>query len=448
MEAILIPIFIFFGLPVGIVFIRAYFRLREKQLDAEQQRLRLTGNPQSDSADRKRAADLEARIQNLESIVCSVDFELNQRLNRLAAQASQRLQRPGLPDPGPSGGASNAAQQVDSPRRPYLPPGNNTPGRRGGQGPGQAGKGLLADAATDGYGLGELTPGQEVLSRYTVERELGRGGMGAVYLASDAKLGERVALKTISSLSSGGGDAAELAVRIRREVQAARRVTHPNIIRIHDLHEDGPLLFLSMEYIDGETLFARVRRLGPLSIPEARRVLSEIAAGVAAAHQVGVIHRDLKPHNVLLGKPARYGQGKGQGMPGPDDDSAEKSVKVIDFGIAQAAFADGATTGTGIILGTPEYMAPEQIRGGKIDARTDVYALGAMAHFALLGQPPFVGDTPIAVAFAQVQEEPRPPRSMRPDIPEDFSAAILLALSKDPGARHPDAAAFRRAICA
>ncbi len=274
------------------------------------------------------------------------------------------------------------------------------------------------------YRLGQLTPGQMVLDRYSVKRELGRGGMGAVYLADDSKLGELVALKVISSIYAG--DPGEATERFRREVQAARKVTHPNVIRIHDLGEDGPLMFLSMEYVEGDTLWARVKRVGPLAVAQAREILGAACAGVAAAHAAGVIHRDLKPQNVLLGGGGR-------------------AVKVIDFGLAKSAFQDGSTA-TGLILGTPEYMAPEQIRGGTCDARTDVYALGATAYYTLCGRAPFVGDTPIAIGFAQVHEPPRPPRELRPEIPAALEAAVLKALAKTPSERFSDAATFAAAI--
>jgi serine/threonine-protein kinase len=380
-------------MPVLIVLIVTHYRFRTKQLAA----------PVRDDADPKRLAAaesekkaLEARIQNLESIVCSVDFELNQRLNRVLADQSMKV---ALPAALPTGGtlASDSA-----PRR----------------------VGTAHDATMPGYALGHLQPGQVVLGRYTIERELGRGGMGAVYLARDSKLNERVALKTISAFLAGDPD--ELKDRLRMEVQAARKVTHPNVIRIHDLGEDGALMFLSMEYVDGETLFARVKRTGPLSIADARRIVGDVASGVGAAHAAGVIHRDLKPHNVILGGGARV-------------------VKVIDFGLAKTSFGSGMTA-TGLIMGTPEYMAPEQVRGQRSDARADVYALGAVAYYTLAGRPPFVADTPIAVGFAQVHEPPRGLRELRPEVPARLEEVVLRALSKDPLGRYRDATEWREAL--
>jgi eukaryotic-like serine/threonine-protein kinase len=380
-----VSVFMVFGMPVAIVFISKYFKFREKELALRERQ----GEPRLLAASDKEKKQLEARIQNLESIVCSVDFELNQKLNRLIGQSQGGFKA--LPAPAGEvtgeGATQLAAQQP-----------------------------------------GQLSVGKRVLGRYMIERELGRGGMGAVYLAQDDKLGERVALKTISALLAG--DPQALREAMRREVQAARRVTHPNVIRIHDLHEDGPLLCLSMEYIDGETLFDQVKRRGPLPVREALDLLCAVSAGVAAAHQAGVIHRDLKPQNILLG-----------GLGG------QRTVKIIDFGVARASFLAGMTA-TGMLMGTPEYMAPEQIRGGAVDARTDVYALGAVAYFALCGRPPFTGETPIAIGFAQLQEPPRPPRALRPEVPPDLEAAMLRALSKDPAERFPDAVAWGKALAA
>ncbi|HKA91701.1 MAG TPA: serine/threonine-protein kinase [Haliangiales bacterium] len=374
-----------FGMPVMIVLIVSHYRFKTKELEKAPK----GPDPRLLEAAGKERKLLEARIENLESIVTSVDFELNQRLNKLA---HEKLLAPVNP--------------TDRTQPASTPPG-----------------GTLGASIEPGYAMGLLRPGQVVLGRYTIERELGRGGMGAVYLANDSKLSERVALKTISSALAG--DPAEMADRFRMEVQAARKVTHPNVIRIHDIGEDGPLLFLSMEYVEGETLFARVKRLGALAVPEARAILGDVAAGVAAAHAAGVVHRDLKPHNVLLGK--------------------GRAVKVIDFGLAKMSFATGMTA-TGLIMGTPEYMAPEQVRGLATDARTDVYALGAMAYFALAGKPPFVGTTPIAIGFAQVNDAPPPLRTQRPEVPLALEEAVMRALAKEPGKRFPDAGEMKRAL--
>jgi predicted Ser/Thr protein kinase len=380
-----------FGMPVVLTWIVKSHRLREKELELkakQAERGLLLGT--NEDLDKQRKA-LEARIQNLETIVCSVDYELNVRLNRLATEQSRKqLASPEPPTP-PVGGTRAEALVINAPQSP----------------------------------LGLLQPGQVVLGRYTVEREIGRGGFGAVYLAQDAKLGDRVALKTIASYLVG--DPAEVRERFRLEVQAARKITHANVIRIHDLAEDGPLIFLSMEYIEGDTLHQRIKRSGPPGIPEAREILCAVAAGVAAAHDAGIVHRDIKPQNVLLGR--------------------KREVKVIDFGLAKASYAEQMTA-TGLIMGTPEYMAPEQIRGGRCDARTDVYQLGVLSYFVLAGRPPFQGDTPIAVGFSQVHDPPPPLRPLRPEVPLALEKVVMRALSKTPQERFADAEAFRTALLA
>jgi serine/threonine-protein kinase len=270
---------------------------------------------------------------------------------------------------------------------------------------------------------GPIAIGQKIAGRYLLERELGQGGMGVVYLASDEKLGERVAVKVISSAMAS--DPKGAAERFRREVAAARKVTHHNVVRIHDLTEDGPLLLLSMEYVEGLTLASYLQRVGTVRLDEARHLLGQICDAISAAHQAGIVHRDLKPQNVLL--------------------DHEKRVKVIDFGLARATFMAGMTA-TGLILGTPDYMAPEQVRGLACDARTDLYALGALAYHVFTGRPPFSGETPIAIGFQHVTEAPRPPRQHRGDLPENVEVAILKALSKDPQQRFADAADFKRAL--
>jgi len=185
------------------------------------------------------------------------------------------------------------------------------------------------------------------------------------------------------------------------------------------------MVLLSMEYVEGMTLAEYLGRVGALRIDEARLIIGQVCDGVAAAHAVGVVHRDLKPGNVLL--------------------DHEKRVKVIDFGLAKATFMHGMTA-TGLIIGTPEYMAPEQVRGTPQDARTDVYALGALAYHLFVGRPPFAGETPIAIGFQHVTETPRAPRTLRAEVPESVEHALMQALEKDPSKRFADAAELKRAL--
>lgn len=339
---------------------------------------------------REEKKQLQARVENLESIVCSVDYELNAKL---AQVLNQPAPAPALADTRPLKTAPVRASGTESIIALASPR--------------QRTREVAAPASVP---AGELSPGAVVAGRYHVKRLLGRGGMGAVYLADDESLNEVCALKVISSAWSH--DPVAASDRFRREAQAARRISSPNVIRLHDLGEaPGGLLYISMEYFAGKSLSELLAARGLLPISEGGDILRQVSAGLGAAHQVGVVHRDLKPQNILIGE--------------------RRAVKIIDFGLAKASFLEGMTA-TGLILGTPEYMAPEQVRGHAIDARTDIYALGALAYHVLCGRPPFVGETPIAVGFAHVNEVPRPPRALRPEIPEPVEAVIMAALAKDP----------------
>ena len=243
--------------------------------------------------------------------------------------------------------------------------------------------------------MGELPSGGLLLDRFEVKQTIGRGGMGAVYLAHDRQLGEDVALKVIAHNLVEDPQATE---RFRREVGAARKITHSNVIRIHDLGDHQGLLFLTMEHFPGETLQQLLDRTGRLPLDEGRAVLALVCDALEAAHRAGVVHRDLKPPNILV--------------------NAERQVRVIDFGLAKASYMMSQTA-TGMILGTPEYMAPEQVRGEKVDLRADLYALAAVAFHVLCGRPPFRADTPIAVGFLQVSQQPPAPRGLVPELQLD-----------------------------
>ncbi|MCC6750338.1 MAG: serine/threonine protein kinase [Deltaproteobacteria bacterium] len=379
-----------FGMPVFIVGITQYFKFKRLRLERETAQLPAAERLRLEAAEKDRAL-LERRVQNLETIVTSVDLELNARLNRLAAEQS----RLALAPPVPRGTHAEVAAAEAT-----------------------AKTSLLAHEASSG----ELPLGSVLLGRFQVERTLGRGGMGAVYLATDRQMGEQVALKVIARNLSDDPAAAE---RFRREASSARKVTHPNVIRIHDLGEAEGLLFLSMEYFPGLTLAELLSRRRHLPLDETRALVGQICDALAAAHQAGVIHRDLKPQNVLVNE-------RGE-------------LRVIDFGLAKASFFAGMTA-TGLILGTPEYMAPEQVRGQPMDARTDVYALGAMTYHLLCGRPPFVADSPIAVGFLHCSEEPLPPSTRRTELPAAVDEPVLRALAKDPARRFATVLEFKRAF--
>ncbi len=396
----LVAIISVFGVGPLTIYLRGRHKLEERRLELEAK----TGGS---SQETKRLVEenklLRERVENLETIVCSVDFELNQKLAKVIDEQRSLIL--------PAGGAAGAlaGDVAGSPK----PSGGASPA-------------LDKTATAPGAGRASppistsLEPGQVLAQRYRVQRLLGKGGMGAVYLADDEVLGELVALKVISSAFSA--DEAAMASRFRREAAAARKVSSPSVIRIHDLGEARPgLLYLSMEYFAGRTLTELIAQRGVVPLKDAQDMIVQIGAGLEAAHQAGVIHRDLKPSNVLVGE---------RGM-----------IKIIDFGLATTTVGDGLTA-TGAMLGTPHYMAPEQVRGKPIDARTDVYAFGALAYHLVCGRPPFIGDNPIAIGFAHLSEPVTSPRQLRRDVSSALDAAIVAALAKAPEDRPSSAKAF------
>jgi serine/threonine-protein kinase len=267
-----------------------------------------------------------------------------------------------------------------------------------------------------------LDPGQRVADRFVVERLIGTGGMGAVYLARDEKLGEPVALKVIRNMQTVDPHVFD---RFKREVTMARRISHPNVVRLHDLGESEQILFISMEYVQGESLRDVMKRTGALPPEGVRSTVAQICDGLEAAHIAGVVHRDLKPENILL--------------------AAEGRVKIIDFGIAKMSDLEGMTA-TRFILGTPRYMAPEQIRGRTVDARADLYALGIVTYEALAGSPPFDGPSAIALSFAQCTEPAPTLAARRPGHSPQWEAFVHKALGKEPSERFQSAAEMRAAL--
>jgi len=255
--------------------------------------------------------------------------------------------------------------------------------------------------------------------RYQILSELGRGGMGIVFRADDKQLKEQVAIKILSPLLSNDPDALE---RLKREVSAARRITHPNVIRIHDISEINGLHFISMEFFSGSSLKDFIRQRGVLSPMQAYNIARQICDGLEAAHTQGVVHRDLKSQNIII-NPA------GQ-------------IKIIDFGLARNAQREGMTA-TGLIMGTPEYMAPEQVAGKRVDERADIYSLGVILYELFTGHLPFTGDSAIAVGFKQIKDSPTPPRQINPQIVESIEAIILKALQKEPVQRYQSVAELR-----
>jgi serine/threonine-protein kinase len=257
--------------------------------------------------------------------------------------------------------------------------------------------------------------------RYTIERELGRGGMATVYRAEDLKHSRPVALKVMHpELGLGAGPE-----RFLREIRTTARLDHPHVLPVHDSGEGAGLLWYTMPYVQGESLRQRLERTGPLPVDEAVRLAREAADALACAHEAGVVHRDVKPENILL---------------------SGGHARVADFGIAQAleAAGDGRLTATGVSVGTPAYMSPEQALGARaLDGRSDVYSLGCVLYELLTGEPPFTGTTPQAVIGRRFVESPPPVREARPAVPPGVEAALARALAREPADRFQTAAEFR-----
>jgi serine/threonine-protein kinase len=259
---------------------------------------------------------------------------------------------------------------------------------------------------------------------YQVDTELGRGGMAVVYRATDTRLRRPVAIKVLPPELAFREDVRR---RFLREAQTAAQLNHPNIVPIYSVDERDGLVYFVMGLVDGESLASRLAR-GPLPVPEARRILCDVADALAYAHMHGVIHRDVKPDNILLDRES--------GRP-----------MVTDFGIARAAEADSRLTITGVTVGTPAYMSPEQALGEReVDGRSDIYSLGVVAYQILSGELPFRATNTPAMMMKHISETPRPLRALRPDVPPTLEGAISRALVKRPEDRWPTASAFRDAL--
>ncbi len=268
----------------------------------------------------------------------------------------------------------------------------------------------------------------DALSRdYTLEGEIGRGGMGVVYRARDERLQRRVAIKVLPPELAFQRDIRE---RFTREAQTAARLSHPHIVPIHTVGEGAGLVYFVMGYVDGESVGGRLKRRGRLPADEVRRIMAETADALSAAHAVGVIHRDIKPDNILL-------------------EGSRGRVMVTDFGIAKAlSSTSGATlTGAGVAIGTPSFMSPEQAAGEReIDGRSDLYSLGIVGYQMLTGELPFSAPTVAGILMKQITEVAPDVRSLRVDVPEDLALAVSRCLEKDPQNRWPTADGLRRAL--
>ena len=270
-----------------------------------------------------------------------------------------------------------------------------------------------------------MTTPRLLSDRYELGPALGYGGMSEVHGGRDVRLGRDVAIKVLRADLARDP---QFQVRFRREAQNAAALNHPAIVAVYDTGEaptsDVPLPYIVMEYVAGHTLRDVVRSEGPVDPSRACEMLADVCAALDFSHRHGIIHRDVKPANVMI--------------------TPSGAIKVMDFGIARAlSDAQPAVTQTAAVIGTAQYLSPEQARGESVDARSDVYATGCVLFELLTGRPPFTGDSPVSIAYQHVREDPRPPSQLRPGVPAELDAITLKALAKNPANRYQSAAEMR-----
>jgi predicted Ser/Thr protein kinase len=257
----------------------------------------------------------------------------------------------------------------------------------------------------------------------TIQRKLGQGGMGAVYLAQHPGLNRSVAIKVLP------GDLAsnpEFKERFFREARLAARLEHPNVVQVHDVGEEQGIHYISMQYVEGESLDGILKKRKKLSVNEALSITKRVASALSAAAKLGIVHRDIKPHNILISK--------------------DGIVKVADFGLAKDEDANRSISEPGVVMGTPYYMSPEQARGDKVDHRSDIYSLGATLYHMLSGKRLFDGGTPVSIVMKQANERPVGIRELEPTLPEPVAALIDRMLQKEPADRFASAEELIRAL--
>src|SRR6184192_2483683 len=250
--------------------------------------------------------------------------------------------------------------------------------------------------------------------RYRIVRKLGSGGMADVYLAEDQELGRRVAIKILNDRHAADDSFVE---RFRREAKNAAGLSHPNIVSVYDRGTAEGTYYIAMEYLDGRSLKELIVSRGPAPVKTSVEYARQILAAVGFAHKNGIVHRDIKPHNVLVGPEGR--------------------LKVTDFGIARSGASQ--MTEVGSIIGTAQYLSPEQARGSPVDQTSDLYSVGIVLYEMLTGKVPFTGDTPLEIAMKHLSAIPKPPSQVRHDVPHDLDLIVLRALAKDPDERYQTA---------
>ncbi|MGI9064367.1 MAG: Stk1 family PASTA domain-containing Ser/Thr kinase [Pseudonocardiaceae bacterium] len=269
-----------------------------------------------------------------------------------------------------------------------------------------------------------MTSPRLLSERYELGEVLGYGGMSEVHRGKDMRLSRDVAVKVLRADLARDP---QFQIRFRREAQNAAALNHPAIVAVYDTGETtteyGPLPYIVMEYVDGRTLRDIVQTEGPMGSQRAMETMADVCAALDFSHRAGIIHRDVKPANIMI--------------------TTAGAVKVMDFGIARALADGGGITQTAAVIGTAQYLSPEQARGEQVDGRSDVYAAGCVFYELLTGSPPFTGDSPVAVAYQHVREDPKRPSDENPDIPAALDAVVLRSMSKNPANRYQSAAEMR-----
>lgn len=287
---------------------------------------------------------------------------------------------------------------------------------------------MLAASATVAMKMqeGGIAPGMTFALRYEVKEMLGVGGMGMVFKAVDAELGEVIAIKTLKQEMLGNDPNA--LERFKGEIRLARKISHRNVVRTHDLGESGGVYFITMEYVEGKSLKDLIVSRGKLPIPVTLTVAKQLCRALEVAHDEGVIHRDIKPQNMVV--------------------QPDGVLKVMDFGIARLAKRQSGVTQQGMVVGTPDYMAPEQLMGEEIDARADIYAVGCVLYECLTGKTPITADSPMTLIAKVLEEVPIAPKIVNGEVPDALNVLVVSCLAKDPNDRPQSALALHDALAA